>query len=258
MVGQDGRLRVGGGGHTAVVTIDNPGKRNAMTPAMWEAVPGLLDGLAADAAVRVVVLTGAGDTFCAGADIGSLAALGAGGDARDLAVAAESALAAFPKPVIAAIRGYCVGGGCQLAAACDLRVAADDARFAVTPAKIGIVYPASATARLVRLIGAAATKYLLYTADQIDAAHALRVGLVDELTAPADLDARVRALAETVARRSQLTVRASKEIVDALASGTFEPELGRRWREAAAAGPDAAEGIAAFTERRPPVFPWTG
>ena len=254
----DGLLRVETGGHTAVVTIDNPAKRNAMTPAMWEALPPLLDGLATDPSVRVVVLTGAGDTFCAGADITGLTRLGSGEAGRDLAVDAESALAAFPKPVIAAIRGYCVGGGCQLAAACDLRLAADDARFAVTPAKIGIVYPASATGRLVRLIGASATKYLLYSADLIDAAHALRVGLVDELTAPGDLGPRVEALAGTVAGRSQLTVRASKEIVDAIADGTFEPALGRRWRTLAAAGPDAAEGIAAFTERRPPDFSWTG
>lgn len=253
----DGQVRVETGGHTAVVTIDNPAKRNAMTPAMWESLPPLLDGLATDPAVRVVVLTGAGDTFCAGADITGLPRMGAG-DGRDLSVAAETALAGFPKPVIAAIRGYCIGGACQLAAACDLRLATDDARFAVTPAKIGIVYPASATARLVRLIGASATKHLLYSAELIDAAHALRVGLVDELAAPGDLGTRVTALADTMASRSQLTIRASKEIVDAIADGTFEPELGRRWREFAADGPDAAEGITAFTERRPPDFPWNG
>lgn len=255
-----GRLHAEVGGHTAVVTIDNPAKRNAMTPDMWRALPPLLDGLAADADVRVVVLTGAGETFCAGADISSLQTLGTGGDGdgRDLAVVAENALAAFPKPVIAAIRGYCVGGGCQLAAACDLRIAADDARFAITPARIGIVYPPSATTRVVNLIGAPATKYLLYTADLIDAAHALRVRLVDELTTAEDLTPRVTALAGTVATRSQMTIRASKEIVDAITTGTDVTTLAATWRTAALAGPDAAEGIAAFTERRQPNFTWTG
>ena len=255
-----GRLHAEVRGHTAVVTIDNPAKRNAMAPAMWEAMPPLLDGLAADPAVRVVVLTGAGETFCAGAEISSLPSLGTGGDGdgRDLAVKAETALASFPKPVIAAIRGYCVGGGCQLAAACDLRIAADDARFAITPAKIGIVYPPSATTRIVGLIGASAMKLLLYTADLIDAPHALRIGLADELTAPADLTARVTAIADTVASRSQMTVRASKEIVDAIAAGSDISDLAGAWRKAAVNGPDAAEGIAAFAERRKPDFTWAG
>jgi enoyl-CoA hydratase/carnithine racemase len=253
-----GRLHAEVDGHTATITIDNPAKRNAMTPDMWRSLPPLLDDLAADPGVRVAVLTGAGETFCAGADITSLPTLGTGGDAKDLAVGAENALAAFPKPVVAAIRGYCVGGGCQLAAACDLRIAADDARFAITPAKIGIVYPPSATTRVVRLIGASATKHLLYTADLIDAARALRIGLADELTAPADLAARVAELASTIAGRSQFTIRASKEIVDAIAAGSDVTDLATRWRAAGVAGPDAAEGIAAFTERRKPDFTWTG
>lgn len=258
---EPGRLHAEVDGHTATITIDNPAKRNAMSPDMWRALPPLLDGLAGDPAVRVAVLTGAGDTFCAGADITSLPSLGTDGDDKDLAVRAETALAAFAKPVVAAIRGYCVGGGCQLAAACDLRVAADDARFAITPAKIGIVYPPSATTRVVRLIGASATKHLLYSADLIDASRALRIGLVDELTPAADLSTRVAGLSTTIATRSQFTVRASKQIVDLIASGATDDEIATlttRWRTEAVAGPDAAEGIAAFTEHRKPTFTWTG
>lgn len=253
-----GRLHAEVRGHTATVTIDNPAKRNAMTPGMWEALPPILDGLAADTGVRVVVLTGAGETFCAGADISSLASMHDGDGGRDVAPLAEHALATFPKPVIAAIRGYCVGGGVELAAACDLRIAADDARFAITPAKIGIVYPHTATTRVVRLIGASATKHLLFTADLIDADRALRIGLADELTGAGDLDARVTALADTIASRSQLTVRASKQIVDAIAAGEDVTALATTWRRAAFSGPDAAEGIAAFAERRKPGFTWTG
>lgn len=253
-----GRLHAEVRGHTAVVTIDNPAKRNAMTPGMWEALPPILDGLAADDAVRVVVLTGAGETFCAGADISSLPSMNNGAGGRDVAPKAEHALATFPKPVIAAIRGYCVGGGVELAAACDLRIAADDARFAITPAKIGIVYPHTATTRVVRLIGASATKHLLFTADLIDAERALRIGLADELTTAGDLDARVTALADTIASRSQLTVRASKQIVDAIAAGDDVADLATEWRTTAFAGPDAAEGIAAFAEHRKPNFTWAG
>lgn len=114
----------------ATVRIANPAKRNAMTTDMWRALPGLLAECAADPAVRVLVLTGEGDTFCAGADIATLTE---GAEAsRDLAVAAEEALAAFPKPTVAAVRGHCVGGGCQLAAACDLRFAAEGASFGIT------------------------------------------------------------------------------------------------------------------------------
>ncbi|MEC4021161.1 enoyl-CoA hydratase/isomerase family protein, partial [Streptomyces sp. H27-D2] len=167
----------------ATVVISNPAKRNAMSTAMWRALPPLLDELAADDSVRVLVLTGDGDTFCAGADIGSLGEHGQ--EPQGLAVAAEDALAAFPKPTLAAVRGYCVGGGCQLATACDLRFAAEGAAFGVTPAKLGIVYPATSTRRLVELVGPSAAKYLLFSAELIDAERALHTGRVDE-TLPAD------------------------------------------------------------------------
>ncbi len=163
----------------ATVVIANPAKRNAMTPAMWRSLPELLEGLAADPAVRVLVLTGAGDTFCAGADISTLRE---GADtAQELAVAAEEALAAFPRPTLAAVRGFCVGGGSQLAAACDLRFAEEGASFGVTPAKLGIVYPASSTRRLVSLVGPATAKHLLFSGELIGTERALRTGLADEV-----------------------------------------------------------------------------
>jgi enoyl-CoA hydratase/carnithine racemase len=240
------------------VLINRPEKRNAMTAEMWAALPGLLAGLAGDPAVRVVVLTGAGDTFCAGADIGDLARF-AGQD--KLSVPAEEALAAFPKPTIAMIRGFCVGGGCQLAAACDLRFAAGDARFGITPGKLGIVYPLATTRRLVRLVGPAAAKYLLYSGDLIGAEHALRIGFLDEVLPAAGLAGRVAEFCRTVAARSQLTVQAAKELVDAVAAGQDATELGERWQAEvvrAAVDGDTAEGIAAFLARRPPKFTWSG
>ncbi|MBC6460956.1 enoyl-CoA hydratase/isomerase family protein [Actinomadura sp. HBU206391] len=241
-------------GGIATITIDNPAKRNAMTAAMWRALPDLLNGLAEDESVRVLVLTGSGAHFCSGADISDLADV----DRLDgdyLSVAAEEALAGFPKPTIAAIQGYCVGGGCLLAAACDLRFAAANARFGITPARFGLVYPVSATARLVGLVGSAAAKYLLYSAELIDAAHALRIGLTSEVVDR--LDERVAGFAAMLTTRSQLTLRATKDIVDALTAGSPIEERVGEWLREARAG-DAAEGVSAFLERRPPRFTWNG
>jgi enoyl-CoA hydratase/carnithine racemase len=234
----------------ATVTLDHPAKRNAMTPAMWHRLPLLLEELAADSAVRALVLTGAADTFCAGADIGTLRD-GATGT-QGLAVAAEEALAAFPRPTLALVRGHCVGGGCQLAVACDLRFAAEDALFGVTPARLGIVYPASSTERLTRLVGPATTKYLLFSAELIDAARALRCGLADEVHPAGRLEERVREFAAVLTSRSGLTQAAAKEFTD----GRTDARRVAHWRREAAVSGETAEGVAAFLERRAPRFAW--
>ncbi|MFD0318471.1 enoyl-CoA hydratase/isomerase family protein [Streptomyces flavalbus] len=233
----------------ATVVIEHPAKRNAMTAAMWRALPPLLDALAADPAVRAVVLTGAGGTFCAGADISTLK--GSPREAQELAVAAEEALAAFPKPTLAAVRGHCVGGGAQLAAACDLRFAAEGALFGVTPAKLGIVYPASATRRLVSLVGPATAKYLLFSGELVDAARALRTGLVDEVLPDGELDKRVAEFTRVLASRSLLTQAAAKEFADG------RTDRDDHWAARARDSGDTAEGVAAFLERRSPRFTWT-
>ncbi|MEU6257232.1 enoyl-CoA hydratase-related protein [Streptomyces sp. NPDC047043] len=233
----------------ATVVIHHPAKRNAMTAAMWAALPPLLDTLAADPAVRAVVLTGEGGTFCAGADISTLR--GSPEDAQGLAVRAEDALAAFPKPTLAAVRGHCVGGGAQLAGACDLRFAAQGSLFGVTPAKLGIVYPASSTRRLVSLVGPAAAKYLLFSGELIDSARALRTGLVDEVLPEDELAKRVAEFTRILASRSQLTQAAAKEF----ANGRTDRDA--YWTEQMRGSGDTAEGVAAFLERRQPRFTWT-
>ncbi|MFG2120016.1 enoyl-CoA hydratase/isomerase family protein [Streptomyces sp. NPDC048710] len=233
----------------ATVVIRHPAKRNAMTAAMWRALPPLLARLAGDPDVRALVLTGEGATFCAGADISTLQ--GSPAEAQELAVAAEEALAAFPKPTLAAIRGHCVGGGAQLAAACDLRLAEEGALFGVTPAKLGIVYAASSTRRLVSLVGPATAKYLLFSAELIDAQRALRTGLVDEVLPEGELDKRVAELARILVSRSQLTQAAAKEF----ANGRTDRDA--HWAEQARGSGDTAEGVAAFLERRQPRFTWT-
>ncbi|MBW1595978.1 enoyl-CoA hydratase/isomerase family protein [Streptomyces sp. JJ38] len=233
----------------ATVRLHHPAKRNAMTAAMWRDLPVTLDRLAADPGVRALVLTGSGDTFCAGADIADLR-----GDStpQGLAVAAEEALAAFPKPTVAAVRGFCVGGGCQLAVACDLRFAAQDARFGITPAKLGIAYPAPSTRRLVGLVGPATAKYLLFSAELIDSGRALRTGLLDEVLPTAELDDRVAAFTRTLTGRSRLTQAAAKEF----AAGPVPPERAAHWLRESEASGEAQEGVAAFLERRTPRFAW--
>lgn len=233
----------------ATVVIHHPAKRNAMTARMWRELPPLLERLAADAAVRVLVLTGEGATFCAGADISSLREPGE--DPPSLAVAAEEALAAFPKPTLAAVRGHCVGGGCQLAAACDLRFAEEGALFGVTPARLGIVYPASSTRRLASLVGPATAKYLLFSAELIGTERALRTGLVDEVLPAGELAGRVAEFVRVLVSRSQLTQAAAKDF----ASG--RTDRAEHWTEQARGSGDTAEGVAAFLERREPRFSWT-
>lgn len=233
----------------ATVVISHPAKRNAMTAAMWRSLPELLERLAADPAVRALVLTGAGDTFCAGADISTLRA--GAREAQGLAVTAEDALAAFPRPTLAAVRGYCVGGGGQLAAACDLRFAEEGASFGITPAKLGIVYPSSSTRRLVALVGPATAKHLLFSGELIGTERALRTGLVDEVLPPGGLDERVEEYARVLASRSQLTQAAAKEF----ASG--RPDRDAYWAGEARGSGDTAEGVAAFLERRAPRFTYT-
>ncbi|MEU3183270.1 enoyl-CoA hydratase/isomerase family protein [Streptomyces sp. NPDC006923] len=230
----------------ATVVIHHPAKRNAMTARMWRELPPLLERLGADPAVRALVLTGEGATFCAGADISSLREPDE--DPGTLAVAAEEALAAFPRPTLAAVRGHCVGGGCQLAAACDLRFAEEGALFGVTPARLGIVYPASSTRRLVALVGPATAKYLLFSAELIGTDRALRTGLVDEVLPAGELAGRVAEFGRVLVSRAWLTQAAAKEF----ASG--RTDRAAYWAERATATGDTAEGVAAFLERREPRF----
>lgn len=241
----------------ATLTLRRPAKRNAVTYEMWLAIAGHCRALARDPSVRVLLVRGQGEHFCAGADIAGLA--DADQAQYQLAnAAADEALASFPKPSIAVITGACVGGGTELAVACDLRLADTTARFGITPARLGLVYPAPAVARVVRLIGPSAAKHLLYSAELIDADRALRAGLVDELHPPGQLGDRVAELAGLLARRrSLLTQMASKEMVDAAAEhGSVPADMAARWAAAAAASGDPAEGIASFLQRRDPSFGW--
>ncbi|WP_222431958.1 enoyl-CoA hydratase/isomerase family protein [Leekyejoonella antrihumi] len=173
----------------------------------------------------------------------------------------EEALAAFPKPTIAAIRGACVGGGVQLALACDLRITSAGARFGITPSKIGVVYPPRTTARLTAAVGPAAAKRLLFTGELICAQEAWRMGLVDEPARDDSLDEAVAELLATMISRSQLSLCGAKAIVNAAAlHGTDGPDgAGAQavpWQREMMCAADTREGITAFLERRAPEFTW--
>lgn len=239
-------------GSIAVITLNNTGKRNAMTDEMWGRIPALMREVDADPKVRVVVLTGAGATFCAGSDIGGLDEL----HHAERPINAELALARSPKPVIAAIEGACYGGGLELAVGCDLRVAGDTATFSVPPATLGIVYPVSATQRMINLMGPAVTKEMLFTAVRLDARRALAVGLVNDVVEAGRALERAVSMGEVMGGLSQLTLRASKEIVDGLVGRDLDAETAISWVQRANSGPDLPEGMAAFRERRPPRFTW--
>lgn len=249
-------------GHVATLTIDRPEKRNAMTAGMWAALPGLLAGLQHDPDVRALVVTGSGPSFCAGADISDLLS-GADdddpmADVRRSNLAAQAALRDFPKPTVAMIRGHCIGGGVELAVACDLRFTDPTGVFGVTPAKVGIVYTPESTKALLDLVGPSTTKYLLFSGELLDAQEALRTRLVDRVVPAEDLDGEVHRLADVLASRSALSQRATKQVVAALAAGQDgQAEAAHWYRETIACG-ELAEGVAAFTERRPPRFPWAG
>jgi enoyl-CoA hydratase/carnithine racemase len=245
----------------ATVWLDRPSKRNAMTYEMWCALSDACQQLAADPEVRVVVLRSTSNHFCAGADITELHAPRPSTDPSFMEVngAAEDALATLSRPTVAAIDGDCIGGGAALAIDCDLRVATAASRFGITPARLGICYPPASVERLTRLVGPGSASWLLFTGELIDAATALRIGLVHDVVPDRRaLDARVTEVAATLAERSLLSQVAAKEMVAAVAStGTVGEPLARRWADVMADSTDQAEGHSAFVERRAPHFTWT-
>lgn len=239
-------------GDIAVVTINNPGKRNAMTDDMWRQMPAVIREIDADDTILSTVLTGEGGMFCAGADISGLDEL----HHTERPTNAETAIASSHKPVIAAIEGTCFGGGVQMAVACDLRIAGESAIFSTPPARLGIVYPVSATQRMLHIMGVAATKEMLFTAVRYDAQRALAVGLLNRVVEDGSALAAALDVATEMAKLSQLTIHASKDIVDGLVRRDLSAETAIAWVARANEGPDLQEGIAAFSGRRVPEFTW--
>lgn len=250
------RLEIDAG--IARLLIDRPEKRNALDQAMWEALPALVDRAMADADVRVLLLGSANPgPFCAGADIGEFATASTDAVWRARNQAAirgtQLALARAPKPTVAFIDGDAVGGGCGIALACDVRIASPRARMGITPAKLGLVYPLHDTRLLVDLVGPAQAKRLLFSGMLIDAAEALRIGLVQVVSE--DLDAELNRFAAAIIAMSPASQRATKAIIRLIAQGAHDDdEESAAGFDAAFTGPDFHEGVTAFLEKRKPIF----
>jgi enoyl-CoA hydratase/carnithine racemase len=255
MTSATGDVRLDTDGHVAVITLDRAAKLNAVTPEMTGALAGYVATVNESRDLRVVVLTGTGRAFCAGSDIAGLAdydspwQFGGRPDYCD-------AVRALRKPVIAAINGYAFGGGLELALTCDIRLAADTASFAAPEIKLGWIGGGGQSALLAHSIGPSNAALMLLTGDPVDAATALRWGLVTEVLAASELRARALQLAATIASRAPIAAETAKLNLGA----AFEMPLGRaidyeRHLQTICFGTaDAAEGRAAFAERREPRF----
>jgi enoyl-CoA hydratase/carnithine racemase len=234
--------------------IDRPDKRNAFNQEMWERLPVLLAHALADRAIRVIVVQSAAPgIFCAGADINELLAHRGNASWRaanqDAINRAQHDLARANKPTVAFVDGDCVGGGCGLALACDLRVATPRARFGITPAKLGLVYPLHDTKLLVDLVGPGQAKRLLFTGALIDAEEALRIGLVEMV------DTGIDALTEALAGNSAHSIQQIKQFVRRVLDGQSDDDAMTLDAFAQAfTKPDFLEGTAAFVEKRSPQF----
>lgn len=258
-------------GPVAEVTLRGPGKGNAMGPDFWREMPGLFAALDDDPSVRCIVLRGDGTNFSYGLDLMAMMAdIGPLVTGENLAAERTKLLeligrmqeacnrvARCRKPVIAAVAGWCIGGGLDLAAACDLRICSDDARFSLREVKLAIVADVGSLQRLPRIIGQAHTRQMAYTGGTLDAPHALRIGLVTEvLEGHEALYARAHSLADEIAANSPGTVQGIKQVLDYCEDKSTADGLRfvAVWNSAFLQSADLAEAVQAFMERRPPDF----
>ena len=242
----------------ATITINRPDKRNALNGQVRGEIIAALDALRGNDDARVIVVTGAGDkAFVAGADIGEFAERT---PLQQRAVMAErrvfDELANSPKPTIAMINGFCLGGGCELAMACDIRFAAESARFGQPEIKLGIIPGGGGTQRLPRLVGSGTALRMILTGELIDAAEALRIGLVDTVVADADLRARTMEIARAMAAHSPVAMQLAKAGVRAAMEMPLDAGLAfeRELFITAFASEDKTEGVAAFLGKRAADF----
>lgn len=243
------------------IIFNNPGKRNAMSQEMHEAMTAVLDDYERDAAVRVVILRGEGDkAFISGADISQFAERRSTpeGVRESDAISERSnqALRECPKPTIAMIYGYCMGGGLGTAIACDLRIASDDARFGIPAARLGVGYRYPGVKRLVDLVGPSFTTEIFYTGRQFTAQEALQMGLVNRVLPAAELEKYVLGYANTICVNAPLTIAAVKRCVTEIRKDPDERDLAlcQKMVDGCFASWDFIEGRTAFMEKRKPAF----
>jgi enoyl-CoA hydratase len=247
-------------GQVLHIRFNNPQKHNALSMDMWEAVPRLLDKAAGDDAVRMVVLSGeGGKAFISGADISQFEDMRAAKEAvKKYEAVAESALQGiyeFEKPTVACIQGYCIGGGVNVAISCDIRIASSNSTFAIPATRLGLGYRYSAMKNLTNLVGPGHAKDIFFTARRLDAAEALRVGLINRVAPPEGLDALLAEYTTSITTGAPLTIKAGKRIIrDVLKRDDADMELARKLILDCFESEDYTEGRRAFMEKRKPVF----
>src|SRR5215813_12261961 len=246
-------------GHVAWLTVNRPEVRNALSLSLTTGIAHALHALSRDHSVRVFVLTGAGDrVFVSGADVREfrehLATPEAALNYDALAEELQSALREVPQPVIAMIQGHAVGSGTIVAASCDFRVAVRTAKFGIPVAKFGFIVPVPDTLRLVQLVGPAKAKWLLMTGQLIDASEARAIGLIDQVVEPEILRLTVDALAATLAANAPLTIKATKQMIEAMTAPNVTVASGAPWYAEIFRSRDFQEGLEAFFSKRKPEF----
>jgi enoyl-CoA hydratase/carnithine racemase len=250
-------LRVSIDSHVATLTIDRPQVRNALNLETVNEFHEALRELGANRDVGVLLITGAGDqAFVSGADINDIRARTLDDGLAAINSSLFSAVERFPRPTIAAVNGYAMGGGCELALACDIRIAAETARFGQPELNLGIIPAAGATQRLPRIVGLGRAKHMILTGEIIDARRALEIGLVTEVAPAAELMARARAIADRILRLGPLAARLAKLSLNA--SARVDLDSGLLIETLAQAicfdSEDKQEGATAFLEKRTPNF----
>ncbi len=255
-----GELIVERDGAVARLRLNRPEQRNALTPDLVHALLDELDVVDADNSVRCVVLTGEGKAFCAGYDITRISSAGGGevGAGARLVEQLGLRVRGLRVPAVAKVNGAASGAGCDLAVSCDVRFASSTARFAMPPARLGVLYEAGGMRRLVQTVGVATAKEMLLGGELIDADRARAVGLVNRVVEPEELDAETERFVEAVVANAPLSVWASKVACNVLADSAPLPGEAQALLDRVAqevwASEDAREGPAAFKERRPPRF----
>jgi enoyl-CoA hydratase len=244
-----------------VVTFNNPDKRNAMSLDMWEGLGQALIELRDDPAVRAVILQGAGDkAFVSGADISQFEKTRHNAEASEeysrRSAAQRALLADYPKPIIACIRGFCLGGGMQVAMSADIRIASDNSQFGIPAAKLGIAYGYDGLKNLVSLVGPSWARLLMYTGMRIDAAEAVRIGLVDRVVADAELWNATSEIARTISGNAPLAIKAAKITIAQVLKDTEERDMAaiKQIGTDCMDSEDFREGRRAFMEKRKPQF----
>ena len=251
-------LRLDRQGRVAIITINRPDKRNALNIKTREEGAALLDQLREDDSVGVVVFTGAGDkAFIAGADIGEFAGRTAITQ-REVMTSRSlfTAIDTFPKPVIAMINGYCLGGGCELALACDIRIASENASFGQPEINLGIIPGGGGTQRLTRLVGEGKAMEMILTGEIIDARTAFSIRLVNQVVPADQLQAKTLEMANRIAEKSPVALQLAKEAVKLASKSNLDEGLRREVDLFALcfSTEDKNEGVSAFLEKRKPAF----